>query len=1011
MSKIRFSNDQERAITAKGANYLISAGAGSGKTAVLTERIYRIAKEDKTLDKFLVLTFTNAAASEMKDRVRSKLLDDEETKFLASEVDNSHIETFDAFSLFLAKKYFYYLNISKDLSIVDNSVLSIKRKLFLDEVFEDKYEKEDKDFLLLIETYATKNENALKDFIIKLLQAGDKKGDNYAYFDYLKNNFFQEKNVDQFIKDYFLEIRDNLNFIREKAYELEDVDDSTSIIDFVDHLLSINDYDELYQALSENFPRKSSKNKTDDGEYRSAIADLYKKIKVSKDSDFGSLEQLKEKYLSTKEVAITLVNLAIETEKRLDAFKKEHNAYSFGDISRFVLRLLKDENIRKEISSSFDYIMVDEYQDTNDIQDTVISSIARDNVYMVGDVKQSIYRFRGADCHIFQEKYVNYKKHIGGEEIDLNTSYRSRKEVVDFVNELFSQLMTKNTNAIDYSNGHEFIFGREEYEINKPNCNYKPEVYSFIYENSSEVVDKECDILINDITHKIAEKYQVYNQESKSTRNCSFKDFAIIIDRGSAFEKIRRRFSEAGIPIKVESKETLFKSDVILVVKNLVRMLYYSLQNDYEHQYRHAYMSIARSFLYEYRDDYLYEIFKNKTYLLEEFAQKMELIKEKLRFAPIKKVLLTLYEEYDIYSQISKITQYYGNVHKLEHLLTLADSLDLLNYTLEDFIKYFDDLSELDEDIDYSDSDAQEDSVTLINIHKSKGLEYPIVYYPGLNKQFNRQDLNTSMLFSDRYGISLPSNVNEKHSILVHLIKEEMIKEDFEEKIRLLYVAITRAKEKIILIRGEKEHKEKLNKPTQSICFNDVLNLSNVIDKYNSDYPINKAELNSKEEEKAIEKISLKEINIPYKEIEHTRASKERGEDVDSGVLSFGSELHYYLEHLDFESDDLSYIKNRQMRKYVYNVKNSPLFKGVKNKDVRHEYHFYDNSSGIEGYIDALIIKENEVDIIDFKLKNIDEIEYVRQLNIYKDYIKKVTDKPIKMYLLAAITGEIKEVK
>ena len=440
-------------------------------------------------------------------------------------------------------------------------------------------------------------------------------------------------------------------------------------------------------------------------------------------------------------------------------------------------------------------------------------------------------------------------------------------------------------------------------------------------------------------------------------------------------------------------------------------MLYYSLQNDYEHQYRHAYMSIARSFLYEYRDDYLYEIFKNKTYLLEEFAQKMELIKEKLRFAPIKKVLLTLYEEYDIYSQISKITQYYGNVHKLEHLLTLADSLDLLNYTLEDFIKYFDDLSELDEDIDYSDSDAQEDSVTLINIHKSKGLEYPIVYYPGLNKQFNRQDLNTSMLFSDRYGISLPSNVNEKHSILVHLIKEEMIKEDFEEKIRLLYVAITRAKEKIILIRGEKEHKEKLNKPTQSICFNDVLNLSNVIDKYNSDYPINKAELNSKEEEKAIEKISLKEINIPYKEIEHTRASKERGEDVDSGVLSFGSELHYYLEHLDFESDNLSYIKNRQMRKYVYNVKNSPLFKGVKNKDVRHEYHFYDNSSGIEGYIDALIIKDNEVDIIDFKLKNIDEIEYVRQLNIYKDYIKKVTDKPIKMYLLAAITGEIKEVK
>ena len=160
-----------------------------------------------------------------------------------------------------------------------------------------------------------------------------------------------------------------------------------------------------------------------------------------------------------------------------------------------------------------------------------------------------------------------------------------------------------------------------------------------------------------------------------------------------------------------------------------------------------------------------------------------------------------------------------------------------------------------------------------------------------------------------------------------------------------------------------------------------------------------------------ITKVTLKEINVSYQEIVHTRASKSTDDEVDSSVLSFGTELHYYLQHLNLESDDLSYIKNRQMRKYVYNVKNSPLFKGVKNKDVRHEFHFYEQSSGIEGYIDALIIKENEVDIIDFKLKNIDEIEYERQLRIYKEYIKTITDKPIKMYLLAAVTGEIKEVK
>lgn len=1011
MSKISFSIDQEKAINAKGQNYLISAGAGSGKTAVLTERIYRIAKEEKTLDKFLVLTFTNAAAAEMKDRVRDKLINDVSTRFLASEVDNSHIETFDAFSLFLAKKYFYVLNISKDLTIVENSVLAIKRKLFLDEIFESKYEKEDPDFLKLIDTYATKNETGLKDFVLKLLLAGDKKADKYAFFNELKTNFFKEENVESFVKDYFKEIREQLEFIREKAYELEDGDDASVIIDFIDHRLELKSYDDLYSALQESFPRKTSKVKTDDGEFRSALTALYNKIKVSKDSDYGTLSELKENYFSVEKYAETLINLAIETEQKLDEFKHSHNAYSFGDISRFVLKLLENEEIRKEISYSFDYIMVDEYQDTNDIQESVISAIARNNVYMVGDVKQSIYRFRGADCHIFQYKYLNYKNHKDGEEIDLNTSYRSRKEVVDFVNELFSELMASKNNAIDYKSGHEFIFGREEYEINKPNCDYKPEIYNYAFENSANALETECDIIINDIVHRINHQYQVYDGKNKKSRDCDYRDFAIIVDRGTAFEKIRRRFSEAGIPIKVESKETLFKSDVTLVVKNLVRMLYYSLNNDYEHQYRHAFMSIARSFLYEYYDDYLYEIFRNKTYLLEEFAQKIELFKEKLRFASIKDILLTIYEEYDIYSKICKITQYYGNVHKLEHLLSLADSLDTLDYTLEDFIKYFDDLSALDEDIDYSDNDAQDNSVTLINIHKSKGLEYPIVYYPGLYKQFNRQDLNTSMLFSSRYGVALPSNANDKNSLLIHLIKEETAKEDYEEKIRLIYVAITRAKEKIIILHGEKEGKEKLRRPVQALSFNDVLESTSILAKYPSFYPTNSGAVKKDNPEMNITKVTLKEINVTYQEIVHTRASKFTDAEVDSAVLSFGSELHYYLEHLDFESDDLSYIKNRQMRKYVYNVKNSPLFKGVKNKDVRHEYHFYDNSSGIEGYIDALIIKENEVDIVDFKLKNIDEIEYVSQLNIYKDYIKKVTNKPIKMYLLAAITGEIKEVK
>ena len=1015
MSKMKFSDEQELAITAKGTNYLISAGAGSGKTAVLTERIYRIAKEEKRLDQFLVLTFTNLAAMEMKSRVRQKLLDDPETIFLASEVDNSHIETIDSFSLYLAKKYFYRLGISKDIAIVDNSILSIKRKLFLDEIFEELFERRDPNFLNLIDNYVSKNTDALKDYIISILSTGDKKADNYAFFSHLRNDFFNEDVINEGIASLMMEIKDNLEFVRSKAEELEDVDDSDQICDFIDSLLMINDYDKLYSILSDpdlsKFPNKP-KTKTDDADYRAKIAKFYKdKIKISEDNDLGNKEDIKRQYYEVAPFIQTIIDIAINVEKRLDEFKKARNAYSFGDIARFVLKLLKDEDIRIEISNHFDYIMVDEYQDTNDIQETIISSISKNNVYMVGDVKQSIYRFRGADCHIFQEKYENYKLNRGGKEIDLNTSYRSRKEVVDFINELFSQLMIKKINAIDYSNGHHFGFGRKEFEENKPNCSYKPEVYQYEYEKSDETVDKEVEIIVKDILKRKRDKYQVYDAKNKCGRDIEYKDFAIIIDRGSSFDTYRRKFAEANIPIKVESKETLFKSDVASVVKNLVKMLYYSLNNDYSAPYRHAYMSVARSFLIEYKDDVLYEIFKKESFLVEPFAQKIELIKEKLRYQPNKEILLSIYEEFDIYSSLSKITQYYANAHKLEYLLSLAESMDALNYTLEDFVTYFDDLNELDQDIDYSDSDSQENSVTLINIHKSKGLEYGVIYYPGLTKQFNRQDINTAFLFSDRYGAIIPSSTENKSSLFIHLIKEELTKADFEEKLRLLYVALTRAKEKIILVSGHKVNEQRFVKPSNSKTMNDILSITDVLEKYATSYTLENISIDSTQSERSVNKVKLKSIEVPIKVVEHTRASKEVDEEANEAILDFGSELHAYLEKMDLTTKSTDYVKNRQMKKYVYNVMNSSIFNGVSNEQVRHEYRFYDEENNIQGYIDALIVKDNEIDIVDFKLKNIDESEYDRQLRIYKSYISKLTSLPVRMFLLAAITGISREVK
>ena len=1011
MAKMKFSDEQELAINARGKNYLISAGAGSGKTAVLTERIFRIVKEEKTLDKFLVLTFTNLAASEMKTRVRNKLINDEETISLASEVDNAHIETFDSFYLFLAKRYFYELGISKNPNIVDNSILTIKRKMYLDEVFNERCLTKEARYVALIEGHCIKNANTIKEYIIRLLNYSDRKGDKYLYLENLKNNYFSDELIDEAVETLYKEFKENIAFLRNEAINLQDLNDTNQIIEVLDSFEIAKDYNSLYELLKNtSFPRKP-KSDADDGDYRDSLKDFFnKKIKISKNNDYGSKEQIKDQYMDIKPYVEEIIDIAIDTERRLDKFKLEYNAYSFGDISRFVLKLLKNENIRKEIEDSFDYIMVDEYQDTNEIQDLVLKSISKNNVYMVGDVKQSIYRFRGADCSIFQEKYERYKLHDGGEEIDLNRSYRSREEVVNFVNELFEVLMTKELNAIDYKNGHHFGFGRTEYGEYPSSVSYQPEVYKYSYEKSGETGDKEAELIAKDILTRKFNKYKVYNGEH-SERDCDFKDFAIIIDRGTDFDKYRRVFADYNIPLKVESKETLFKSDVVSVLRSLVKMLYYSLNNDYGTDYKHAYFSIARSFLFEYRDDALYHIHKEDKYLLEPFAQKIELIKEKLRFASIKNVMLTLVEEFDIYNNISKITSFYPNAHKIENIISLCESMDTLGYTLKDFVDYFDDLAEQDIDMEYKDSDAQENSVTLLNIHASKGLEYGIVYYPGLIKEFNNQDVKSSYLISDRYGLVVPSTtISDYSSPFIHLIKEDIKKADFEEKIRLLYVAITRAKEKIIFVVGEKEKGDGLIKPKDSSSFKQMLNISNVLNKYNVNYSFVEAKNSDKEIERKYDKIALKSIQIPYEIIKKQRASKEVDEEVSEELLDFGTTIHAYLETLDFESDDLTYIADKRIRRYVENVKNSPILKDVINDEVRHEFPFIDEKNGVSGYIDLLVIKENEIRIIDFKLKNIDEIEYDKQLRTYKSFIAQHTDKPVKMYLLAAISGEVREV-
>ena len=1011
MSKFIPSKEQELAVSAVGKNYLISAGAGSGKTAVLCERIYRLVKKEGRLDNFLILTFTNLAASEMKQRIRAKLSEDSETQKFAVEVDNAHIETFDSFYLFIARKYFYALDISKDISIIDNAIIEIKRRQMVDTIFEELATNKDKDLIELMRLFSLKNNNDLKEFVLKVLTAADNKIDKEAYFNSLENDFKDDKYVASIINDYESLIRKKILFLinKIKTVDLINLDDVSTMSDYLYDLLEKDSYGSLIEEIkTTSFPKKP-RGEEENVEVRSGIAKFYKD---NINADYPTEEEIKAAIAENNKHIPVLMRVIRQINAQIDEFKKQKNAYSFADISRLVLKLFKDPSVVDEIKNQFDYIMVDEYQDTNDIQESVLNIIAKDNVYMVGDIKQSIYKFRNADCEIFNRKFNDYKKHLGGEEIDLNKSFRSRIEVVDYINDLFSKIMVPEINPIDYSNGHHFGFGRTEYGTN--NSIYDTEEYHYEYEHSSEALEKETSMVVNDIVDKYNNKYPVYDLDSHEIRDIDFKDFAIIVDRESEFDDFAKALASAGIPVKSCGKEKLMTSDIIVTIKNLVKLLYLALNDQQDSSdYKHAYLSVARSFLIEESDQDLYETFKNEDYskvLVTPLGQKIELIKEKLRFASLEEVMNVLYKEFKLYDKVIKIGNYYANVHKAESLLKYASQMDSLGMSLTDLVDYFDNLSNYELDIEYRDSDSQENSVTLINIHQSKGLEYNVIYYPRLNRQFNLSSYQEKFAVSKKYGLLFPVD---------HLITSELNNylgrsADLEEKIRLLYVALTRAKQKIILLFGHKiTNSITYNMPYKSDSFLKIYDLAGLGNKYVKKYELGDTPLTLKlKEEKKCEPltIDIKKINALSEVKEKKKASKEVIK-VDESLLRFGTEVHALLEGLDLSKKDTSYIKDSRFRRIANNIINSDLFKGVTNEQVRHEFSYYDKENNVNGVIDCLIIKDDEIDIIDFKLKNIAEEDYDKQLKTYKAYISSISDKPIKMYLLAALTGEVREVK
>lgn len=1016
---------QQQAINEEGNNIIVSAGAGSGKTAVLTERVIRKLKSGIHINELLVLTFTNAAAAEMKDRIRKAI---RETKGLEKEnakIDSAYITTFDSFALSVVKKYHTIINCTNKIEITDDVVIDLKKRELLDKILDEKYLLQDKRFTKLIHDFCYKDDKELKKDLLAIYQKIELKYDKEKFLNtYIENYTTSFKKV---LNDYQKSIAEKLENIKEALQEMSFYFEGKymeKVEDYLKDLLTKTTYEEQKQALDkmERFPALPRNTEEIAKSKKEELVNLVKELKEV--MSYDSLEAVEQELKSTISNQEEIIAILKELDKRLNEYKTKEEIYNFTDISRLAIKIVEDnKEVREELRDSFQEIMVDEYQDTSDTQEKFISLIAKNNVYMVGDIKQSIYRFRNANPYLFKEKYDSYRDTDQGIKIDLLNNFRSRREVLEDINDIFRRIMDDKIGGADYHASHEMAFGLEDYETTaKTKDNHHLDLLTYTLDKTTNITkdEQEAFIIAENIKDKINNNYLVYDKSKKSLRPIEYKDIVILLDKSKNFDLFKKIFEYLGIPLTILKEESLSKDDDILVIKNLLNLIVRIYKQDNYDSLKYSFLSVARSYLFNIPDKEIYDLFVNNNLKESPLYQMLQELSKLLEEMSPVQFFDRLIKEIHYEEKLITLGNMTSSLVRIEYIHNLIESLEQNGYTLEDIINHLDQIFESGNDLKFNVNTANSNSVKIMTIHKSKGLEFPVCYFAGFASRFNLLELKEKIIFDNEYGIILPVvDGYYKDTILKTLVKERSKIEEIGERIRLFYVALTRAREKIIIVTEsieEQAEKELVSTYTRSkynsfqaimksIYSTLLLYEVKVTTPASKDYLLSKNKKSKDSLVLADDKLIIEEINIETKEVEHERFSKdhpalitkEEDENMKTGTLA-----HEVLERLDFKNPNLENIEEplqSKIRKFLQ----TPIISNHQNANFYKEYEFIDEDKN--GIIDLLIEEDNEMIIVDYKFKNINDEAYDNQLNGYRNYIKKKTGKKTTCYLYSIMEG------
>ena len=866
---LTFTPEQQKVIDLRNRNILVCAAAGSGKTAVLVERIIEIVTDEEhpvDIDRLLVVTFTNAAAAEMRERIGKALSarlcqtpDNVHLQRQVSLLHNAQITTIDSFCLFVIRNNFNDIGLDPGFRIADEGELRLLKQDTLTELLEQQYQEKNKSFLSCVEYFTGgSNDRLLEEYISKL-------------YEFSMSYPWPEDWISQCMRGYKItsvsELEETdwchyiIRYIRTLVAEsIADLDIALQLTERPDgpymygetlekekemlsKLTQIETFAGFYEAFTTvSFGRLPSKK--DD----SVNPLLREKVQLLRKNLKKRLDDIREAYLVLSPEKVVermetaapnveeLLLLVLAYKELLDQRKRRDNMIDFHDMEHFALDILlsrqEDGSVlpstaAREYRAHFKEILIDEYQDSNLVQELLLKSISGEedenyNRFMVGDVKQSIYKFRLARPELFIEKYIGYTKEASNRQrIDLHRNFRSRPQVIDSVNSVFSRMMRPELGGVDYDEEAALyqgaVFPKSETGTEDSAADpYRTEYLVIGKDEESRLTTRGQEAAA--IAHKIRELYaslKVTDKETGKLRPVRYSDIVILLRTTAGWaEEFKAVLEQEGIPAYVSSRTGYFQTVEIKVLMQLLRVIdnplqdipLYGTMKSFFGGFEEEEIAKIRA---EDKQAPLYELLINydgeEKEKVQEFLKWLSGYRRKTAYTPIHKLIQDILTETGYLDYVTARPGGSQRRANVEMLLTRAAAFENTSYYgLFHFLRYMEQLEKYE--VDYGEADILDenaDVVRIMSIHKSKGLEFPVCFVAGLSKRFNMQDTTGRMIADADMGIGV-DYVDEELRLQSKTLKKRAVAlkmklDTLGEEMRVLYVAMTRAREKLIL--------------------------------------------------------------------------------------------------------------------------------------------------------------------------------------------------------------------